>query len=85
MRKHVPATLVFGLCLMVLYLGSYFYFVRPAFVTHDLRTGEYDARPGYGSMPDLVYDPIHWLDRALLRRDLWSGYGTDEDLVKRWD
>jgi len=81
---HEQRTIVVtvSLVIVVLYVASYFYLVRPQGVV--LTTGRYDVVPGYGGGPVELFIPVHWLDRAVLRPSLWSGVGTEQDVERTW-
>jgi len=69
---------------MALYVGSYFYLVRPMAVVGNPRNDHFVAAPGYGGVPSVLFIPIHWFDRTALRPGLWSGDGNEEDFERRW-
>jgi hypothetical protein len=84
MRQQRLMIVLIVLGVAALYVGSYFYFVRPQAAIRDPATNEFRAIPDYGSVPSFLFTPVHWFDRSVLRPNLWSGIESEEAFQKVW-
>src|SRR5258708_40058945 len=67
------------LALICAYVITYFATVRVAGGIEVRRLNRFQASPNYHGLPSVLFMPIHWVDRRLLRPHMWSYAGTVEE------